>query len=335
MTALRYGLKLLTPLIGLASLATVAHAEVSLRIASEEIFADPPKVAAQTALEYLDRRLPEVTDGEVQVDLYPNAALGSEKELIRSVGQGTVDATVMSPGNAAGMIPEVQLFSASYLFNSYDHVRRVIEDDAFFEAMQKVVADKEAGFQLVGIGITGTRNFYNRERVVDSMEALEGLKMRVMSSPTEFKVWSTLGTLPTNIPAPEIYTSIQTGVVDAGESSLPAIAGNKYYEVAPNITLTHHQFNLHLLLLGDAALARIPEEHREAVLRTFREAGIEEIEAAIELSEKVLKSLREQPGVTVTKVDTKPFADKLRSVQDEVAEDLGVEHLLQMIRSKE
>lgn len=335
MTVLRYGLKLMAPIAGLVSLVAVAQAEVSLRIASEEIFADPPKVAAQTALEYLDEQLPKATGGEVEVELYPNAALGSEKELIRSVGQGTVDATILSPGNAAGLIPEIQLFSASYLFNSYDHVRRVLEDDAFFEAMRKLVADKEAGFQLAGIGITGTRNLYNRERVVDGLEALKGLKMRVMSSPTEFKVWSTLGTLPTNIPAPEIYTSIQTGIVDAGESSLPAIAGNKYYEVAPNITLTHHQFNLHLLLISDMALARIPEEHHDAVLRTFREAGMEEIAAAEQLSERVLKTLSEQPGVTVTEVDTKAFAAKLREVQDEVAKDLEVEDLLQLIRSKE
>lgn len=332
---IRTGLRLLAPLVGLTSLAAVAHAEVTLRVASEEVFGDPPKVAAQYALEYLDEQLPKVTGGEVQVELYPNAALGSEKELIRSVGEGTVDATVLSPGNAAGMIPEVQLFSASYLFNSYEHVRRVLEDDAFFEAMRKIVAEKEAGFQLAAIGITGTRNFYNRERVVDSMAGLEGLKMRVMSSPTEFKVWSTLGTLPTNIPAPEIYTSIQTGVVDAAESSLPAIAGNKYYEVAPNITLTHHQFNLHLFLISDAALDRIPDAQHEAVMQAFREAGMKEVAAAEQLSEKVLTMLREKPGVTVTKVDTKPFAAKLRDVQDEVAKGLGVEHVLELIRSKE
>lgn len=331
----RKATKLLAPAVALFGLVAVAQAEVTLRVASEEIFADPPKIAAQYALEYIAAELPKVTDGEVVVELYPNAALGSEKELIRSVAEGTVDATVMSSGNAAGLIPEVQLFSASYLFNSYDHVRSVLEDDAFFQAMRKVVADKQAGFQLGGIGITGTRNLYNRSRVVASVEDLEGLKMRVMSSPTEFTVWSTLGTLPTNIPAPEIYTSIQTGVVDAAESSLPAIAGNKYYEVAPNVTLTHHQFNLHFFLISDAALSRIPEEDRGAVLQTFREAGLKEVDAAEELSAKVLDMLRGQPGVTVTEVDTKPFAAKLQEVQDEVAIELGVEHLLEMVRAKQ
>ncbi|HKJ84587.1 MAG TPA: TRAP transporter substrate-binding protein [Spirochaetia bacterium] len=317
-----------------AGFAVAAQAEVSLRVASEEIFADPPKVAAQTALEHVEAQVPEVTDGEVQVTLYPNAALGSEKELIKAVAEGTVDATIMSPGNAAGLIPEMQVFSASYLFKDYDHVRAVISDEEFFSTMKDLVADKDLGFQLAGIGLTGTRNLYNRVKTVSGMEDLEGLKMRVMSSPTEFKVWSELGTLPTNIAAPEIYTSLQTGVVDAAESSLPAIAGNKYYEVAPNITLTHHQFNLHFLFISDAALDKIPEDHHDAVMGVFREAGLREIDAAEALSEKVLEDLRERPGVTVTDVDTTPFANKLSAIQDEVAADLGMKPVLDLIRSK-
>ena len=233
-------------LAGLLGMASLAQAQ-SLRIASEEPFADPPLVAAQYALQHIERELPARTGGAVTVQLYPNAQLGSERDLIRSVGTGTIDATVVSPGNAAALVPEVQLFSASYLFTSYEHARRAIEDDAFFSRMQEIVAARETGFQLAGIGLTGTRNLYNRARPVSDEAGISGLKMRVMASPTEFEVWSTLGTLPSNIPAPEIYTALQTGVVDAAESSLPAIVGNKYYEVAPHITLTHHQFNLHFL----------------------------------------------------------------------------------------
>jgi tripartite ATP-independent transporter DctP family solute receptor len=326
--------RILATAAGLSMLAASAQA-VELRVANEEVFADPPKVAAQFALEYIEEQLPKATDGEVTVKLYPNAALGSEKELIKAVADGTVDATVMSPGNAAGVIPEIQLFSAGYLFNSFEHAQSVIEDEAFFQEMKKIVADKETGFQLVGIGLTGARNLYSRTTVVDSMEDMRGMKMRVMSSPTEFKVWGTLGMLPTNIPAPEIYTSLQTGVVDAAESSLPAIAGNKYYEVAPNITLTNHQFNLHLFLLSDVTIGNIPEDKVDAVEKTFREAGLKEIEGAEKLSADVLDFLRSQEGVTVTEVDTKPFAAALVQVQDEVAKELGMEKVLEIIRAKQ
>lgn len=321
--------------VGLAGLSGTAAAQTTLRIASEEPFFDPPRMAAQSALEYIKEELPKATNGEVTAELYPAGALGSEKELIQAVATGTVDATILSVGNAASLIPEVQLFSASYLFNSYDHVRSVLSDDQFFTAVRDIIDERDTGFQLAGIGLTGTRNLYNNVRVVDGVEDLEGLKMRVMASPTEFEVWSELGTLPTNIPAPEIYTSLQTGVVDAAESSLPAIAGNRYFEVAPNITLTNHQFNLHLLLIGDSALQKVPEEHRDAVMKTFREAGLIEVKAAEDLSADVLKFLGEQEGVTVTEVDTKPFANALRGIQDKVAEELDVQNVLEIIRSKE
>ncbi len=319
---------------GLMSLAALpALSDVNLRIASEETFADPPKVAAQSALQYIEAELPKVTNGAVTATLYPNGALGTEKELIKAVADGTVDAIVLSVGNAAAIVPEVQLFSASYLFESYDHARATLEDPAFFAAMQKIIADRHTGFQLAGMGLTGTRNYYSRTKPITKVEDLEGVKMRVMSSPTEFEVWSTLGTMPTTIPGPEIYTSLQTGVVDSAESSLPAISGNKYYEVAPYILLTQHQYNIHLFVISDMALAKLDDAQKAAVMQTFREAGLLEIDSAIALTEKVLAELRSLPGVQVNEVDIPAFAEKLRPLQDKTAEELGMVPVLEMIRS--
>ena len=314
-------------------IATAASAEITLKVGNEEVFAKPPALAVQFGLEYLEKAVPKETNGAVNIRLYTGAALGNEKTLIKSVATGVVDATVLSPGNAAGIIPEVRIFSASYLFNNYDHVKRVLNSEKFVKRFQEIVRKKNAGFQIVGFGLTGTRNFYTRKGVVKTMDDLKGIKMRVMSSPTEFKVWSTLGTLPTNIPAPEIYTSIQTGVVDAAESSIPAIVRGKYYEVGPYISLTHHQFNLHLYLLGDHALAKVPESARPGLLKAFADAGRKQVEGAIVLAEEKLNFLRSQSGVTVTDVDTRPFAAKLVGIQDEVAKELGVTDILNMIRA--
>ncbi len=319
---------------GTMAFVSVANAEFSMRIASEEPFGDPPVVAAQYGIEYVEAHLPDATDGYVTVNIYPGAALGTESDLVRSVGTGIVDATVMSPGNLAAVIPEVQLFSASYLFTDYDHAQAVLSDPEFLERMREIVASHDAGFQLAGLSLTGTRNLYNRLGPVSEQGDIEGMSMRVMASQTEFDVWSALGTLPTNIPAPEIYTALQTGVVDAAESSLPAIVGNRYFEVAPHIVLTHHQFNLHFYLIGDHVLERVPEEYHDAMFEVFRDATVEQIQGAIELSEQSLEFLRDQEGVTVSEVDTAEFAATLAHIQDEVATDLGVEDLLEMIRAK-
>jgi tripartite ATP-independent transporter DctP family solute receptor len=310
-----------------------ASATITLKVGSEETFGTPPRVAAQYGLEYLRDHIKDATHGAVEVKLYPSATLGSEKELIKSVANGTIDATVMSPGNLAGLLPEVQLFSASYLFSSYDHAKRVLANEQFLSRMKQIVRDKKLGFQLAALSLTGTRNLYNREKPVKTVEDLAGMKMRVMNSPTEFKVWSALGMLPSTIPGPEIYSALQSGVVDAAESSLPAIVGGKYYEVAPYVTLTNHQYNLHLYMIGDKALEKLPPDLRPVVLKVFQDAAHFQLDAAIRMSDEKLKFLRAQPKVTVTEIDSRPFAKKLIPIQDEVAASLNMQDVLKMIRS--
>ena len=317
---------------GAMAWGAVAHAAVTLRMGSEEPFSKPPRVAAQFGLDWLAENAGPRTDGEVRVRVSGNAALGPEKELLKSVSSGVIDACVASPGNAAALVPELQLFSASYLFSDFDHALRVLESDAFFERLQGIVRDRKLGMQLAAVSLTGTRNLYNRVKEIDSIDDLGGLKMRVMNSPTESRVWSTLGTLPASIPAPEIYSALQSVVVDAGESSISAIVASKYYEVAPNITLTHHQFNLMFYFIGDRALGKVPEASRDALLGAFREAGMVQARAAVELQEKSLDFLRERPKVTVTELELEPFRQRLVPMQDELASQLKVQDLLEVIR---
>jgi TRAP-type C4-dicarboxylate transport system substrate-binding protein len=158
--------------------------------------------------------------------------------------------------------------------------------------------------------------------------------MRVMNSPTEFKVWSTLGMLPSTIPGPEIYSSLQSGVVDAADDGGQAALGGKYYEVAPHVTLTHHQYNLHLYVIGDKALAKIPAAQQPAVFKAFEDAAKFQLESAIKLSSEKLAFLKSQPKVTVSEVDARPFAQKLMPIQDEVAKQLKMEDVLRLIRSE-
>lgn len=312
--------------------AGVAQSTVTLRMGSEEPFSKPPRVAAQYGLDWLAENSERLTNNEVKVRVSGNAMLGPEKELLKSVAAGVIDACVASPGNTAALVPEVQLFSASYLFKDFNHVMKVLENEEFFKRLQQIVKDRNLGMQLAGVALTGSRNLYNRVRPVTNLKELEGLKMRVMNSPTESRVWSNLGTLPTTIPAPEIYSALQSGVVDAGESSISAIVASKYYEVAPNISLTHHQFNLMFYFIGDKALEKVPAGSRDALMAAFREAALVQARAAVDLQERSLQFLKERPKVSVQEIDVTPFQERLRPMQDELAASLNVQDLLKMVR---
>jgi tripartite ATP-independent transporter DctP family solute receptor len=317
----------------LAVAVSVHAADITMRIGSEEPFKTPPGIAAQYGLEFLAQELPKRTAGKVEVKLFPGAVLGNERALMKSITVGGVDATVVSISNAAPLVGEVGFLAAAYLFESYGQAERaLITDPRLFQKLHEIVKNKKQGFELTAMALTGTRNLYNRTKVVKTPDDLKGMKMRVMANPTEFKVWSTLGTLPTNIPAPEIYTSLQTGVIDAAESSLPAIVTGKYYEVAPYVILTHHQYNVHMYFIGDLFLAKLSPDLQKVVRDIFREAGAIQFKAAVRMADEKLAELKAKPGVTVVEVDTKAFAAKVRDIQDEVAKSLGVADLLGIIR---
>jgi tripartite ATP-independent transporter DctP family solute receptor len=317
---------------GLLGAAPVMAEKVVLRMATNDHFSDPPKIGGQVAFQWLQKTVAERTNGQVEIKIYPGAQLGAEKDTVKMLKSGGIDISPDSPGNHAALVPEAGLFSASYLFTSFEHFERVMADERFFNRLKKVVEDRKLGYQLAGIGATGSRSIYNRTRAVNTPTDLKGLKMRVMASPTEYKVWSTLGMLPSTIASTEIYSALQSGVVDAAESSIPYIVGNKYYEVAPFITLTNHQISGHLYLISDKALARVPEKHRATVLKILRETGREHIRATARLTTQKLEELRSKPTVKVSMVDPAPFIAQLRPIQDEVAKELGVEDLLKIIR---
>ncbi|MEZ5796637.1 MAG: TRAP transporter substrate-binding protein [Paracoccaceae bacterium] len=310
-----------------------ALAEVNLRMASNAIQSTPAKVGDQIAFEWLAEEIEKQTQGEVTLTIYWGGSLGSEASLMGSLESGALDILPKSGSNLAANIPEAGMFSASYLFRDFAHYQAVVTDPAFFERFGAIVASHTDAYRLAGIGATGARNLYNRVHAIATPADGKGLKVRVQSSPIEFQVWQTLGMLPTSIPSTEIYLSLQTGVVDAAESSIPFIMSNKYYEVAPYISLTNHQISTHFFLINNASLEKIPEAHRETVLRLLREAGTRQIEATVELSRAMEAELRALPGVTVTDINVADFEEPLRALQDQVAQDLGVTDLLAMIRA--
>lgn len=332
-----FSIKRITSICAGAVVASMLSANafaVELRLMTEEIFSTPPTLAVQVGLEYIRDQLPKVTNGDVTAKLINGTALGTEKTMIKQLPKGVVDMLTVSAGNVGSHVPAIRMMGTSYLFNSYDHVRSVLGDDKIFTLIADKVSSRKLGYQLVGIGLTGTRNFYNRLNPVTSMAEMKGMKMRVMSSPVEFKVWSALGTLPITMSAKEIYTSMQTGVIDAAESSIPAIVANRYYEIAPNITLTHHQFNTSYYLMSDLGIGKIPAKHKAAVMKVFRDAGNIQVNAAETLSATNLKFLKSRPGVTVSDIDTRPMAKILFDIQNEVAKELGMEDLLKTVRER-
>jgi tripartite ATP-independent transporter DctP family solute receptor len=316
-------------LAGLASVPWTASAQqIRLRAGHDQ----PVGSMYDEGHTMLRKLLDERTSGRVKVDVFPAAQLGSEVAMIEGVRLGTIDVASAHIANAATVVPELALFSVAYLFKDRDHYERVINDPKFQERIDSLVASKNLGLKVIGFYSAGVRNIYTRRGPATTPDDLKGTKIRVMNNPVEAKIWSTLGTIPTPMNFGEVYQSLQSGVLDAAENGLAVIESNKHYEAAKTIILSEHQRSVALLMMNEKKLAGLSADIREVVAAAAKEASAYERKRDAELNVEAVERMKAR-GAQVVVPDRGKFAERIAPIQDEVAQNLKMTDVLQLIRS--
>lgn len=245
---------------------------------------------------------------------------------------GDVDFAWLSSGDLARHIPEFNIFGVSYLIKDNDHYAKAAAmDSEMMRLLDEIVTDADIGSRLVGMMGGSPRRLFNSERSVNTPEDLKGLSIRIQDSPVEAQVWSKLGAKPVPLAWDELYTGLQSGVVDGAEASTSAYDTNKFYEVAPYHSLTEHQYMFLPVLMSNQTYEKLPDELRDIVLAVMEEAAVMSWEIYWEEDERLEKELAEK-GVTIDQVDTAPFMDIVAPIADEVAKENNAESILEFIR---
>lgn len=308
-----------------------AQAAVTLRLHTLVTSPHPYNAAADWFNEQIARR----TDGAVRSTLFPSAQLGPDRAVLDEMRLGTIDLMISSTNNAAAQVPQYNVFSLAYLIPDYDSFRRVMRSDGpIAKRIQALYEERRTGLHLLGFMMGGTRNL-SAVRPVRTLDDLRGLKMRVPPSPAVARQWQALGTLPVTINWAEVYTSIQTGVAQALESSLSGYIAERFYEVAPHLSLTMHEVQVGHFTMSARSLARIPSAHRDTLLATAAEAMEVGTRAGIEADEGVVRRARTEFAgrITVHEPERDSFARRLAPLQDELAAGYNGTDLLEMVRS--
>lgn len=307
--------------------ATAASAEI-FRLGHDQ----PEAHGYQEVGVYLNKRLKEELGDDWGVTIFPGAQLGNEMAMLDSVIAGNLDMSIAATANASTFIPELGLFSVSYIFDGVDHFRRVMDDAEFNAMLDELIASKGLGIKRLATFTAGVRNVYDRDKPITSLDDLAGMKMRVMASPIESKVWTELGTLPVAIPFGDVYTGMQTGLVQAAENAAAVYASNKHYEVAPYYSLTGHQWLIANLYINEEVFNGLPDEVQATMVEIGTELTDHIIDYVVASDAAFVEKMKDEYGVKVNEVDTGPFVERLSATQDQVAADLGVESLLARVR---
>jgi TRAP-type transport system periplasmic protein len=241
---------------------------------------------------------------KIAITYFPNNQLGKESDVVQQVMIGAMDLMISGTSIWATVLPEIGVLDLGYLFADNNHVGKSL-DAAAGKQLGDLLTAKTGGC-ILGYGYSlGARNVYTRNPV-KSPSDLNGVKIRVLPVPNFVATLKSMGAVATPIPFGEIYTALQSGVVDGVEQDAPTVFAGKFYEIAKHCTLTQHIFNPVIPVISRRAFDRIPEDLRPALAAAAKEATEYQRSQASAIEARAFEDLKKL-GVTVTATDRDHF----------------------------
>lgn len=320
--------KLLGLALGLALGATAANAQVTLRSADIH----PDGYPTVDAVKYMGELVSQRTNGRIKIQVMNNSVLGQEKDTIEQTQFGVIDLNRVSLGPFNNIIEETQIPSLPYIFRSVDHMHKVMDGPVGQE-----ILDAFAAHDLIGLAFYdgGSRSFYNSEKPVKSMADLKGMKFRVMQSDMFVDMVNALGANATPMPYGEVYSSIQTGVIDGAENNWPSYDSSGHYEVAKYYTLDQHLIVPEVLVMSKKTWDGLTPEEQTAVKAAAKESVpyMRELWAAQE--KKSEEKIRAAGAEIITDIDKKPFMEAMKPVYEKYLKSDKLKDMVTRIQATE
>jgi tripartite ATP-independent transporter DctP family solute receptor len=279
-------------------------------------------------------KLGELSKGSMAIDQFPGAQLGQEPQMLQKVRTGDIDFIISSTANAATVQPESGIMSVHFIFRGEDHLAKAIADPRVVAAVKDMFSQKVQGAHVLCVMTLGLRYLYGKKEV-HSIADIQGAKIRVQATATEDALFPAYGAQTVHMPFGDVYTSLQTGVVDFAENGINVYFSNKHYEVAPIMSLTEHEANNSVIWVSDKAWNSFSDEQKTWVQAAADEVGRNQPAKAFALEHESQAKL-EKIGVKFVKdVDKSGFVKAAEPLQDKIAKDLGPNavKILELIRA--
>jgi tripartite ATP-independent transporter DctP family solute receptor len=301
-----------------AALAWPLHAAAQTMKAADVHPAGYPTVAA---VEHMGQKLEAATGGRIKFQMFPGGVLGGEKEMIEQTQVGAIQFSRISLGPMGPVVPEVNVFNMPFVFRSIAHMRAVIDGPIGQEILDKITASPA---RLVGLAWmdAGSRSLYTK-KPVRSAGDLKGLKIRMMGNPLFVDTMNAMGGNGISMGYGEVFTALQTGVIDGAENNPPSyFTANHYKTGAKYYTLTNHLIIPEILVMSKAAWDKLSADDRALVQKLAREAQQEQRQLWDKAIGDYTAKLKAD-GVEFIEVDNKVFQEATAPVRAKYGADFG------------
>jgi len=293
----------------------------------------PPTTAYGIAANIFDAKLKELSGGKMSINQFPGGQLGQEPQMLQKLRAGDIDFVITSTANASTLAPQAGVFSLHFIFRDQAHLAKALADPAIAAEFRALVKDQVQGAQVLGLLTMGLRNMYSKQEV-KSIDDIKGKKVRVQATKTEDTHFPAYGAQTVHMPFGDVYTSLQTGVVNVAENGINVYLANKHYEVAPILSITEHEANNNCLWVSDKTWASLSPEQQKWVQAAADEVSRTEPALALKLEKDSADKLKSIGVKVVENVDKSGFMKAATPVQDQLAAELGPHavKLLKMVR---
>ena len=260
------------------------------------------------------RIVKEKTKGRINIEVFPGAQLGEEKAVIEQVQLGAIDFTRVSVGPVAAFAPKLNSLQLPYLYRDSDHMVKVLTGKIGQDLLKEL---ENSQFYGIGWFDGGTRNFYTTKKQIKSINDMKGLKFRVMQSEVFVQMVENLGAVATPMPYGEVYSSLQTGVIDGAENNYPSYDTSSHFEVAKYYVEDGHLRVPEIIIGSKIALDKKLKKGDIAILKKAAEDSLAFQMNLWDEKVKASENKVEAAGCIITKLsaeEKKPFMDAMASL---------------------
>src|SRR5271165_7010565 len=268
------------------------------------------------AVENMGKKLEEATGGRLSIQMYASMQLGGEKEAIEQAQVGALQLARVSVGALGPVVDDLNVFNLPFLFRDTAHMQKVIDGPIGQELLDKV--SNNPNTRLIGLAWmdAGARSVYDTKRPIKSIDDLKGLKVRVMGNPMFVDMMNALGGNGIAMGYDQVFSALQTGVVDGAENNPPSFVFDNHYQVAKYYTLTEHLIVPEMLVFSRPTWDKLSKDDQALLAKLARDAQLEERRLWNEKEQQAIDKMK-AAGIEVDVIaDKTPFQKAVKPVWD-------------------
>jgi len=295
--------------VGVTSGKVLAADKIIIRVATGTAPDHPENVGSNKFKEIVEKK----TNGRVEVHVHPAGQLGSQRDFVEALRSGTLEVTMVTLGFYSAYDPLLNIFELPYLFRDRDHAYRVVDGPIGAQIKERV---NKKGVHVMAFWEAGLRYVTNNVRPIVKPDDLKGLKIRVPESKVNIDTFKAFGANPAPLPFTEVYMALKQGVFDGQENPPSNIYRSKLYEAQKYLSLTGHQFLVHMFMYSGQLWDKLPADLQKAIEGSAIEAGKFQRDFTWSEDTKLVTALKDA-GMQVNTVDKQAFMDKAKPLYGE------------------